>query len=120
METNQVSGKTECRPWGQFEILAEDDNFKSKKITVLPGGRLSYQSHEMRSEHWVVVVGEAEVTLDEKQIFLKAGQGIYIPSGAKHRIYNPGNSSLIFIEIQTGSYFGEDDIVRYSDDYNRV
>jgi mannose-1-phosphate guanylyltransferase/mannose-1-phosphate guanylyltransferase/mannose-6-phosphate isomerase len=110
----------EHRPWGGFEVLADEREFKSKKITIDPGGRISYQSHAKRAEHWVIVLGEAEVTLDEKIIHLRPGQSVHIPVGSKHRIFNPGKSPLVFVEVQTGSYFGEDDIVRYQDDYNRV
>ncbi len=110
----------EHRPWGGFEVLSDEKEFKSKKITIDPGARLSYQSHAKRAEHWIIVSGQAEVTLNEKVIVLKPGQSIFIPIGAKHRIHNPGKSPLIFVEVQTGSYFGEDDIVRYLDDYNRV
>jgi mannose-1-phosphate guanylyltransferase/mannose-6-phosphate isomerase len=110
----------ETRPWGGFEVLSDAKEFKTKKITIDPGQRLSYQSHAKRAEHWIVVSGKAEVTLDEKVIPLTAGQSVYIPVGSKHRIRNPGTVPLIFVEVQTGSYFGEDDIVRYQDDYNRV
>lgn len=109
----------EKRPWGGFEVLKEDKNFKSKSISVDPGARLSYQSHEKRSENWVIVEGEAEVTLNDEKHILKAGQSIFIPMGAKHRIMNPGKTLMRFIEVQTGTYFGEDDIVRYEDDYGR-
>jgi mannose-1-phosphate guanylyltransferase/mannose-1-phosphate guanylyltransferase/mannose-6-phosphate isomerase len=110
----------EHRPWGGFEVLSDEKDYKAKKIIIDPGARLSYQSHAKRAEHWVIVSGQAEVTLDEKVIALSSGQSIYIPVGAKHRIHNPGKTPLIFVEVQTGSYFGEDDIVRYLDDYNRV
>lgn len=110
----------ETRPWGGYEVLADERDFKSKRVTIDPGARLSYQSHAKRSEHWVIVSGQGEVTLDEKIILLQAGQSIHIPVGAKHRIRNPGTMPLIFVEVQTGSYFGEDDIVRYLDDYNRI
>lgn len=110
----------ETRPWGRFEILADEKDFKSKKITIDPGAQLSYQSHNKRAEHWVVVAGEGEVTLNDQKIKLLPGQSIDIPVGAKHRIRNPGKVPLIFVEVQTGTYFGEDDIIRYLDDYNRV
>lgn len=109
----------ETRPWGRFEILADDPHYKAKKITIDPGGQLSYQSHTQRSEHWVIISGTAQVTLNEKPVPLKAGEYIHIPAGSKHRIKNVGVEPLIFVEVQTGSYFGEDDIVRYKDDYNR-
>ena len=111
----------EYRPWGGFEILTDKENFKVKRITMDPGQQLSYQSHEQRAEHWVVVEGEAEVVLNEIVHTLKEGQSIYIPQKAKHRMRNASSDKrLIFVEVQTGSYFGEDDIVRYQDDYNRL
>jgi mannose-1-phosphate guanylyltransferase/mannose-1-phosphate guanylyltransferase/mannose-6-phosphate isomerase len=109
----------ETRPWGKFEILADEPHYKAKKITIDAGAQLSYQSHTQRSEHWVVISGAAQVTLNEKPISLKAGEYVHIPAGCKHRMKNMGTEPLIFVEVQTGSYFGEDDIVRYKDDYNR-
>jgi mannose-1-phosphate guanylyltransferase/mannose-1-phosphate guanylyltransferase/mannose-6-phosphate isomerase len=110
----------ETRPWGGFEILADEKNFKSKRVTIDPGAQLSYQSHAKRSEHWVIISGLGQVTLNEKVISLKPGESIHIPVGSKHRMTNPGKEPLVFVEVQTGSYFGEDDIVRYQDDYNRI
>jgi mannose-1-phosphate guanylyltransferase/mannose-1-phosphate guanylyltransferase/mannose-6-phosphate isomerase len=110
----------ETRPWGRFEILADEKGFKAKKIVIDPGARLSYQSHAQRSELWVMIQGEAEVVLDEKTSSLRPGGFVHIPAGTKHRIHNPGTAPLVFVEVQTGTYFGEDDIVRYQDDYNRV
>lgn len=110
----------EMRPWGGFEILSDEKDFKSKKITVDPGAQLSYQSHEKRNEHWVVTSGIGEVTLDDVRRTLHPGESVFIPAGAKHRMKNPGSKALTFVEVQTGTYFGEDDIVRYQDDYNRV
>lgn len=109
----------EERPWGRFEVIKDTKNFKSKLITVWPGQKLSYQSHKHRAEHWVVVKGKAEVTLDEKVHSLYPGDHIFIPTQAKHRMANPGTEPMEFIEVQTGTYFGEDDIIRYSDDYGR-
>lgn len=109
----------EERPWGRFEVLRDTKNFKSKLITVWPGQKLSYQSHKLRAEHWVIVKGKAQVTLDDKIHDLYPGDHIFIPLNAKHRIANPGHESMEFIEVQTGTYFGEDDIIRYSDDYGR-
>jgi mannose-1-phosphate guanylyltransferase/mannose-1-phosphate guanylyltransferase/mannose-6-phosphate isomerase len=109
----------EERPWGKFEVLMDTDSFKSKRIRVWAGQKLSYQSHKKREEHWIMVQGEAEVTLDDKKHRLGPGQYIHIPLGAKHRIANIGTEVLEFIEVQMGSYFGEDDITRYSDDYGR-
>lgn len=111
---------TEQRPWGSFTILDESEHFKVKRIEVLFGQRLSYQRHSKRSEHWYVVEGEALVTLDGKEINLKAGEHVNIPIEAAHRVKNPSvHEKLVFIEVQTGSYFGEDDIVRLEDDYSR-
>ena len=109
----------EERPWGRFEVLMDNNNFKSKIITVWPGQRLSYQSHAKRSEHWIITSGEAKVTLNDEIHHLKGGEYIYIPQGSKHRIANDSTEVIEFIEVQSGSYFGEDDIVRFSDDYGR-
>ena len=108
------------RPWGTYTVLEEAPTFKVKRIEVLPGKRLSYQKHAQRAEHWVVVEGTARVTLDGNDITVRAGEAIDIPIGAAHRVENPGDSDLIFIEVQRGSYLGEDDIVRLQDDYGRV
>lgn len=110
----------EVRPWGGFEILSDSEEFKAKTIQVDPGEQLSYQSHNQRSEHWIIVKGEAEMTLNDQVKKMTAGDYVFIPQGAKHRIRNSGTKTLQFVEVQTGSYFGEDDIVRYKDDYNRV
>jgi len=112
--------KFEIRPWGLFEVLADADKYKAKCIKVDPGAQLSYQSHEKRAEHWIIIEGEAEVELDGQSKVYKEGDYVHIPRQAKHRIKNVGQAEVVFIEIQTGSYFGEDDIVRYADDYNRV
>jgi mannose-6-phosphate isomerase-like protein (cupin superfamily) len=110
----------ETRPWGNYQILLEDNNCKVKKISVNPGQKLSLQSHEKRNELWEIIDGDGEVTLnsDIKPVF--AGITIHIPKKTIHRVENTGNKMLIFIEIQTGEYFGEDDIVRYEDIYGRV
>jgi mannose-6-phosphate isomerase len=110
----------ETRPWGWFEVLADGDDCKVKRLTVAPGQRLSYQRHERRSEHWVVVRGRAVVTLDGVDHQLSPGDMIEIPKRAAHRVANPGPDELAFIEVQLGDYFGEDDITRLSDDYGRV
>lgn len=107
------------RPWGWFESLALGDKFQVKRIVVNPGGRLSLQSHTRRSEHWIVVGGEAKVTIDDTVRFVGENQSVYIPLGAKHRMENEGSEALILIEVQTGDYFGEDDITRYEDVYAR-
>lgn len=110
----------EHRPWGSFEVLRDTDEFKSKILRVAPGQRLSYQSHRHRSEHWVVVKGRPEIVLDDQVLRPRAGEAVYIPQGAKHRIANPTQEWVEIVEVQLGSYFGEDDIVRYEDDYDRA
>ena len=108
------------RPWGTFTVLDEGNNFKVKRIEVLPGKRLSYQKHSKRAEHWVVVQGTAKVTLDDRDSVLASGEAIDIAIGSAHRVENPGTDTLVFIEVQRGSYLGEDDIVRLQDDFGRV
>jgi len=114
-----TSPKFDRRPWGTFTVLDEGENFKVKRIEVLPGKRLSYQKHAQRAEHWFVVRGTATVTLDDKEIRLAAGEAIDIDLGAAHRVENQGVELLVFIEVQRGSYLGEDDIVRLQDDFGR-
>lgn len=108
------------RPWGSYTVLDEGENFKVKRIEVLPAKRLSYQSHRHRAEHWFVVRGIAKVTLNDREILVKTGEAIDIPLGAKHRVENSGAELLVFVETQTGSYFGEDDIERFDDDFGRA
>lgn len=109
------------RPWGYYVILADKPDHKVKRIVVFPEKRLSLQRHQRRSEHWYIVSGNAIATLDGKKIPLIAGDSIDIPKGATHRIENPQtDSEVVFIEIQRGDYFGEDDIERLEDDYGRV
>ena len=115
-----LAPRFDSRPWGSFHVLDEGHNYKVKRIEVLPGKRLSYQKHAQRSEHWMVVQGMARVTLDGCEIALSPGDAVDIPIGAAHRVENPGGEMLVFIEIQRGSYFGEDDIVRLQDDFGRV
>lgn len=110
----------EYRPWGKFEILRDTELFKSKLITVEPKQQLSYQSHSKRAEHWIIIQGNPEIVLNDQVIQTKPGESVYIPRGAKHRIRNPGNDLVLFVEVQVGEYFGEDDIVRYEDDYKRI
>ena len=107
------------RPWGKYEVLAEQDGYKVKRITVLPTGRLSLQSHEHRAEHWVVVTGQAKITVDEAISFKNPGESVYIPLGAIHRLENETDTDMVLIEVQTGTYLGEDDIKRYEDIYGR-
>ena len=118
-DTNN-SPRFDQRPWGTFTVLDEADGFKVKRIEVLPGKRLSYQKHAQRAEHWFVVDGTAKVTLDGEEIIVEAGRSIDIPTAAAHRVENPGETSLVFIEVQRGNYLGEDDIVRLQDDYGRA
>lgn len=107
------------RPWGKYFVLQDEPTFKVKKIEVQPGHRLSYQFHHHRQEFWTIVEGAANVVLDGEDHPLTYGQSIFIPQGAKHRIENRSDRLLIFVEVQTGTYFGEDDIVRLEDDYTR-
>ena len=108
------------RPWGWFETLVLSDRFQVKRIYVHPGAALSLQSHHHRSEHWVVVVGTAKVTVGDQVNLIGEGASVYIPLGAVHRMENPGKLPMILIEVQTGPYLGEDDIVRYQDNYARI
>lgn len=108
------------RPWGTFEILLEDQNCKVKKIIVQPGHKLSLQSHKKRTELWKIIFGNGLITLNSKTVPISKGMTCQIPIGTIHRIENNSENELIFIEIQTGEYFGEDDIVRYEDSYGRI
>ena len=107
------------RPWGSYDVLADEADFKVKTITVQPGKRLSYQRHAKRSEHWFVVRGEGTVTLAGDDIPVRPGVAVDIPVGHAHRVACTGDSPLVFVEVQHGEYFGEDDIVRLEDDYGR-
>ena len=120
MENHPSSHETDHRPWGYFEILSDQSDHKVKRITVYPGKRLSLQRHQRRSEHWHIVKGEAVMTLDDRDIPMQVGESIDIPTGVKHRVANQGGVDLVFIEIQRGDYFGEDDIQRFEDDYGRI
>ncbi|MCU1265234.1 MAG: mannose-6-phosphate isomerase, type 2 [Acidobacteria bacterium] len=117
---DDTSPKFDRRPWGTFNVIDEGQDFKVKRIEVLPGKRLSYQKHALRAEHWVVVQGTARVTLNDEEIAVSSGEAIDIPIGAAHRVENPGTDLLIFIEVQRGNYLGEDDIVRLQDDFGRT
>lgn len=108
------------RPWGSYDSLEKNQRFQVKKIKVKPGAKTSLQLHHHRAEHWVVVSGTAKIRLEEKTFLLSENESTYIPSGKRHSIENPGKIELELIEIQTGSYLGEDDIVRYEDTYGRV
>ena len=114
-----ISIEFEERPWGKFFVVHDEPEYKLKRIEVNPGGRLSYQYHQKRSEAWTIVDGIGIVTLNGNSNIIKKGETILIPKGVKHRIENRENKLLTFIEVQTGTYFGEDDIVRIEDDYNR-
>jgi mannose-6-phosphate isomerase len=103
-----------------YEVLAEESQYKVKRIEVKPGERLSLQLHDCRSEHWVVVAGEALITVGDTEKRLGVNETAYIPVSTRHRVANPGTETLVFIEVQCGSYLGEDDITRFEDDYNRV
>ena len=110
------------RPWGYYTTIYGNDNsgYKVKEIVVLPKGRLSLQSHNNRSEHWVIVHGKARVQVGDDFLELNKNQHIYIPKKTLHRIENIGETNVVFIETQIGDYLGEDDIIRYCDDYNRI
>ena len=108
------------RPWGYYIVLVEEPVFKVKEIVVHPGRRLSLQRHQHRSEHWYIVQGAARVTMNGSELELVSGQSVDIPHKSLHRVENRGADDLIFIEVQTGSYFGEDDIERVEDDFGRA
>ena len=112
--------RAERRPWGGYQVLETAPDHSVKVIDIDPGKRLSLQRHARRSEHWVVVSGQARVVREEEEILLGAGESVDIPLQAKHRIGNPGTVPLVFIEVQFGDYFGEDDIERFEDDFGRV
>jgi mannose-1-phosphate guanylyltransferase/mannose-6-phosphate isomerase len=120
------SGRTEpalhrevFRPWGSYDSIDAGDRFQVKRLSVKPGGVLSLQMHHHRAEHWIVVSGTARITCDEKTFLLSENQSTYIPVGSTHRIENPGKVALHIVEVQSGSYLGEDDIVRFEDNYGR-
>jgi mannose-6-phosphate isomerase len=107
------------RPWGSYLVLDESSSYKIKRIEVLSGQRLSLQKHHHRSEHWIVVSGTAKVVCGDKEILLSNNQSTYVPQCTTHRLENPGVIPLVLIEVQNGEYLGEDDIIRYQDDYAR-
>lgn len=115
-----MSELSDERPWGRWEVLAEAPGYKVKRIVVRPGARLSYQRHAKRRELWTVAQGSALATLDGREIPLGPGSTLEIPLGAAHRIANAGQGEVVLIEVQLGSYFGEDDITRLEDDYGRA
>ena len=108
------------RPWGYYESIDAGERFQVKRLMIKPGARLSLQLHRKRAEHWVVVSGEAKVTRGEEELRLGPNQSTYITTGTKHRLENPGSEPLFVIEVQSGDYFGEDDIERFADDYRRT
>jgi mannose-1-phosphate guanylyltransferase/mannose-6-phosphate isomerase len=117
---DQVLHRKVSRPWGWYDTIDEGENFKVKRIQVHPGASLSLQKHNKRAEHWVVVKGVAEVICDDKKIILQENESTYIPLGHTHRLSNPGKDMLEIIEVQSGSYLGEDDILRLEDGYGRI
>ena len=110
---------TELRPWGSFTILEEGAGYKIKRIEVKPGHRLSLQMHHHRSEHWIVISGIAKVQRGDDDIMLSKNESTYVPRFTQHRLENPGRVPLVLIEVQNGEYLGEDDIIRFEDDYAR-
>lgn len=110
----------ESRPWGSFTILEEGRGYKIKRIEVKSGHRLSLQMHHHRSEHWIVVSGTAKVVCGDQEIILHSNQSTYVPQCTAHRLENPGVIPLVLIEVQNGEYLGEDDIIRFQDDYART
>jgi mannose-6-phosphate isomerase-like protein (cupin superfamily) len=110
----------EQRPWGSYTVLDEGEQYKVKRLEILPGQRLSYQKHRQRTEHWMVVQGTARVTLEGHERTVEPGGTVEVPLGTAHRLANPGGALLILIEIQRGRYLGEDDIIRLQDDYGRA
>ena len=114
-----MSSSKVFRPWGSYDSLEIGLGFQVKHLTVLPGARLSLQKHRYRAEHWVVVSGTARVTCGDQEFTLQPTESTFIPAGTVHRLENPGSEMLEVIEVQTGSYLGEDDIERFDDDFNR-
>jgi len=127
VETLKARGRTEAdlhrevfRPWGAYDSIDNRERYQVKRITVKPGARLSLQMHHHRAEHWVVVKGTAQITIGDEVKLVSENQSVYIPVGVKHCLENPGKVAIELIEIQSGSYLGEDDIVRFDDKYGRV
>lgn len=120
LELSDNLGEGSERPWGRYEVLSDEADHKVKRIVVSPGKRLSLQRHRRRAEHWVVVAGRGVVTRDGDDFELQEGESFDIPRGSAHRMANPGDAPLVFIEVQRGDYFGEDDIERLEDDFGRA
>ncbi|WP_082534026.1 phosphomannose isomerase type II C-terminal cupin domain [Marmoricola sp. Leaf446] len=112
--------ESEDRPWGSWHVIDVAPGYKIKRIHVTPGHRLSLQTHEHRSEHWVVVFGVATCVIDDETIIAGPGHSVDVPLGAKHRLANEGKEELVIVEVQHGAYTGEDDICRHEDDFGRV
>jgi len=112
--------ESEQRPWGSWHVIDVAPGYKIKRIHVKPGCRLSYQTHEHRSEHWVVIFGKATCTIDGETVVAGPGESVDVPIGAKHRLANDGMQELVIVEVQHGAYTGEDDIHRFDDDYGRA
>lgn len=108
------------RPWGYYQVLSDEPDHKVKRIVIYPGKRLSLQKHEKRNEHWYVIAGTALVTLDDDEVKVEKGESVNIKRGTLHRAMSVGEENLVFIEVQTGEYFGEDDIERIEDDFGRA
>jgi mannose-1-phosphate guanylyltransferase len=108
------------RPWGTYTVLEDSTRYKIKRIEVKPGASLSLQMHHHRSEHWIVVSGMAKVVNGTRELLVNTNESTYIPAGHQHRLENPGVLALVMIEVQSGEYLGEDDIVRFEDNYGRV
>jgi mannose-6-phosphate isomerase len=119
-DTTPAGLETDKRPWGSYTVLDDEATFKVKRIEVLPGKRLSYQRHARRSEHWFIVDGTAVVTLNGERRQVSPGDAVDVPVGTDHRIENASDALVVFVEVQHGDYFGEDDIVRLEDDYGRT
>ena len=119
-EKTPATFEREQRPWGDYQVLADEPDHKVKRLTVLPGKRLSLQRHQRRMEHWYFLAGQGSVRLGEREIEVGPGSAVDIPQRALHRIANPGSEPLVLIEVQRGDYFGEDDIERFEDDFGRV
>lgn len=119
-ENQDFSNKKIIRPWGNYQCIDHDDRYQVKRITVNQGAQLSLQMHHHRAEHWIIVKGTAKVTCGSKVYLLTENQSTYIPVGENHRLENPGQIPLEMIEVQSGSYLGEDDIIRFDDIYGRT
>ena len=115
-----VNNKKTFRPWGSYFSVLEDSSWQVKSLEIKPQESISLQLHKFRSEHWIVVRGTAQVEIDQIKTLVYENESIYVPLGSKHRLSNPGNENLIIIEVQSGTYLGEDDIQRFEDKYGRV